>query len=738
MIEKSLLAFWAVWVFLLLLAAFRVFGFSIARRHQDRRFRGGSGPQKSVALIVPVKGFDLQATPRFFDSIFGQSYRDYRVIVCFESWEDPVAKWLCEHLELDAHHPVWTHSDPESGLKSVTLVCGGLAETEGQKVHNQRAAFADLTAADAILAFADADILCGTDWLARLVAPINRGKYELSTTYRWLVPKRPTLPNQLACVINASITTQGGAAWSTVLWGGSMAVTREVFAELDVPTLLAGSLNDDLRLSKAARARGKKIAFVRSLILPTPVDFSWRTFFEFVRRQYTQVKFFSPILYTGVNLVLAIYMLGLVSIVGAIIYGYFFAWIPVAAAYVIDQFRALVRQQVYLSLFPDNATRLKLFATSWLEHMLTPFWMSLHWILLASTWTQNRITWGGIRYRIFSKSKTRVLGRVSLPTTLPAGAPGLAMIGALHDLRRGSMTQPIHPVRVPTEPIATFTMADEGPDLVVTEAPAPETVAAGTPDMAPVVTIASEPPEVAPSTRSEEVSPISLPPAPLSVVAGVPSAIVPLSRAIPRQYHTPLSTQSTSTTRRLRTRGPRSRESVSAAAAARRKPRRIPVAPPVIVRPIPAPAPLASPKAVSPLSRGPLSAAERRLCKTRRHPIRPPRVAAKPPHRPCPSCRNESAALARLAARTRLLPPKAPIQLVAAPAPQSVIPPIRTSPGTSPTTSVAARRAGPGAPFRFALAAERPAALSSRTHPAARRHGSLVARPHARSASSRP
>ncbi len=89
---------------------------------------------------------------------------------------------------------------------------GGSPKPRGRRFHNQRAAFADLTSHDAIIAFADSDILCGNDWLARLVAPINRGKHELSTTYRWLVPKRPTLPNQLASVINASITTQGGAS----------------------------------------------------------------------------------------------------------------------------------------------------------------------------------------------------------------------------------------------------------------------------------------------------------------------------------------------------------------------------------------------------------------------------------------------------------------------------------------------------------------------------------------------
>ncbi|MEX2579715.1 MAG: glycosyltransferase [Verrucomicrobiales bacterium] len=443
MIERVLFITWAVWLFLVFVAAFRVFGFLIARRMQDKRWGDGSRDQKPVALVVPVKGFDLQSTPRFFNAIFAQAYSDYRVIVCFESWRDPVAVWLKDQFDLTEDDNIWTHPDESSALKSVTLVAAGAAKSEGQKVHNQRAAFRKLTDRDEIVAFADADILCKNDWLARLVAPINQGTHPLATTYRWLVPKRPTLPNQLASVINGSITTQGGNELTNVLWGGSMALSREVFDRLEVPELLSGSLNDDLRLSKAARRAGSRIAFVRSLILPTLVDFNWRSFVEFSRRQYTQVKFFSPILYAGTNIVLGFYVLGLLSIVAALVYGHFYAWLPIAAAYVVDQFRALARQQVYLSLFPEHGIRRKLFGASWLEHMLTPFWMVLHWLLLASTWTQNRLTWAGIRYRILSKSKTRVLDRPRTQERLPAGAPGLALLADLHDRRRSVLASPV-------------------------------------------------------------------------------------------------------------------------------------------------------------------------------------------------------------------------------------------------------------------------------------------------------
>jgi cellulose synthase/poly-beta-1,6-N-acetylglucosamine synthase-like glycosyltransferase len=711
MIEPYLLAFWGVWLLVILIAAFRVFGFSMARRAQDRRWKNGVGPQKPVALIVPVKGFDLQSTPRFFDAIFGQTYGDYRVIVCFESWDDPVARWLCEHLEISARHPVWTHPDPTNGLRGITLVCGGIAETEGQKVRNQRAAFKDLSSRDAIIAFADADILCGPDWLARLVAPINRATHELSTTYRWLVPKRPTLPNQVACTINASITTQGGADWSTVLWGGSMALTRELFDELDVPNLLAGSLNDDLRLSKAARATGRKIAFVRSLILPTPIDFTWGTFFEFVRRQYTQVKFFSPILYTGVNLVLGFYVLGAATIVAALVYGYFYAWIPVAAAYVIDQFRALARQQVYLSLFKENGIRQKLFSAGWLEHMLTPFWMTLHWILLASTWTQNRLTWAGVRYQIDSKSKTRVLHRSATANPLPAGAPGLAMLSALHDLRRGAMTQPIRPVGAPTaplEPVATYTAPEttESTGVVSTDA-APEIVET----VLPAATEVGAEVEAAVYSACEEA----------------PSAILPLTVSFHERPE------------RQRVRAS-DRGALGAAefllGKTRALPHRLHATPaPVVAKASERPTP-ARESSMIPVAakRGRvLTAAERALDKTRLHQTGAGRTpaAGTPLSRPQPPAR-----LDRVRSRTRPSWVKSsPASIVAAPAPAAVVKP---APRSTAPRSLAGRRAPLGANLAAFAPGRGVAARSLRPLSSGRTGCHPIARPVPPGASARP
>ena len=427
MIEPYFLIFWAAWLTLLLLAALRVSSFGAARRWQDRKWKDHDHNEQAAAVIVAVKGFDIQATPRFFDTLLEQEYRNYRVIVCFESWDDPVANWLQKNLEISASNPTWSHPVHDSGLKSVTLVSAGPAQNEGQKVHNQIAAFRELKPEDKLIAFADADVVFKSNWLVQLLAPLNLGTHQLATTYRWLVPKRPTLPNQFASIINGSIATQGGTELLTVLWGGSMAMGRELFEELKIPQLLSGSLNDDLRISKAARKAGNRIAFIRSLILPTPIDFTWRSFFEFAKRQYTQVKFFSPILYLGVNCVLGFYTLGALSLLTALACGYFYALVPIAAACVIDQIRGLARRRAYLSLFPEREVRQKLASSSWLEHMLTPVWMLMHQILLVSTWTQKRITWAGIRYQIIGKDETKILHRSDSYGTLPVDAPRLAI-----------------------------------------------------------------------------------------------------------------------------------------------------------------------------------------------------------------------------------------------------------------------------------------------------------------------
>ena len=360
------------------------------------------------------------------------------------------------------------------------------ARVEGKKVHNQLAAFEELTPEDKIIAFVDADIICPKDWLSKLADPINRGTHDPATTYRWLVPKKRRVASLYASVINASITTQGGNTRDNMPWGGSMAISRGAFDDLDVPGLFAGSLNDDLRLGKAAKRAGFKVGYIRNLVRPTEIDFNWRRFIEFARRQYLQVKVFAPITYCAGNLILFLYFIGLATVVAAIAKGYLWAWVPLILAASLDQIRAMTRESIYRNLFGDDkATYKKIARTGVIEHLFTPVYMCLHGLLVMSTWFMNKMEWGGIKYQVESPEKTRVLGRREIEATalppetvgnlsVPGGATfaGLAAIGtaAAVAAEKGDTvtvdeTSPIDvteaaPVVDPTEPISVSGTAD--------------------------------------------------------------------------------------------------------------------------------------------------------------------------------------------------------------------------------------------------------------------------------------
>ncbi|MCB1230374.1 MAG: hypothetical protein KDN19_08920 [Verrucomicrobiae bacterium] len=412
MIEWFFFLPWALWMLEAFASMVNAVGFRRWSRQQDDAWASGlkSENQQPVVLIVAIKGFDPEQTPPFFEAIRSQGYQRYRLILTMESPDDPVAPWLREELGLGRDETQW-ESGEDTGLTSIRLVYAGASEGRGQKVHNQMAAFAELEEGDAIVAFADADMHCGFDWLARLVAPINTGTHPVSTTYRYFVPKRPTFVNLMATAINASVATLGGREKWNSLWGGSMAIARTDFDELNVPALFAGSLNDDLRLGRASRRSGRRPAFVRSLLVPSPVDFSWNSFFEFGRRQYVQVRFFAPIFFKVSHLLTWTYVIGfLTAIFAAAALGSPLAIGVLLFVFCCDQVRALARRATVKALF-RGPNYCRILPSFWIEHFLTPLAMMIHAALTTSALFRDRIRWAGIEYRILAADRTEVLGR---------------------------------------------------------------------------------------------------------------------------------------------------------------------------------------------------------------------------------------------------------------------------------------------------------------------------------------
>lgn len=357
-------------------------------------------PRQKVALIVAAKGVS-ETFDRFLELILHQDYGEdrYRVIFVTEAEDDQARVAMDAYLQA-----------PKTPVNvEVSLIVAGLADDEGQKVHNQLAAFQQLRDDDEIIAFADADIADSANWLRRLVTPLNADTADATTGYRWFLPATKNLANLLAVNINAAIGILAGPRWKAILWGGSMALTRSTFDDLDVPKLLRGSLNDDVQITHYARLRPKKrLTFVRSLMPATPVSYTWASLWEFARRQYFQVRVYSPkfwfvgLFFTTTYLIgwlTTLFLCGVCDPRG---------WIVLATGVGMNVTRFILRIFFLRAQFPPETVR-QLREARVFEFFCSSLSFIPHWLIIVSSFWMKEIVWAGVRYRVKSRQDIEVL-----------------------------------------------------------------------------------------------------------------------------------------------------------------------------------------------------------------------------------------------------------------------------------------------------------------------------------------
>ena len=377
---------------------------------QRARFRNGKDARRPrLALIVAAKGLTPEF-PRFLELVTHQNYPAYRLIFATESADDPAAIALRKFLGLSNEETVWRPAESKPGIQEIRLSAAGEATNCGQKVFNQLAAFRELEPADEIIAFADADIVGGGNWLEQLVMPLILDEGDLSTGYRWFFPRSASLSDAVATNINAAIAIMNGPSFHTLMWGGSMALTRACFDELRVPELLEGCLNDDLTISDAARRAGKRFEFVRPLMAASPVHYTWKGLFEFGRRQYFQVRVYVPAFWWTALGLTTLWCLSMVWNWAALLLGHWEAAPVIASVVLLDWIRSFSRTRYLKHVFsPEQRSQLR-GARRW-EWWTTWLNMLVHWAVIVSTFPIREITWAGIRYRVDGPRKVKVLSR---------------------------------------------------------------------------------------------------------------------------------------------------------------------------------------------------------------------------------------------------------------------------------------------------------------------------------------
>lgn len=230
-----------------------------------------------VALLLAVRGSDPEFEEHV-EALFHLDYPDYEIVFGVAERGDeayPVLAAACER------HP-----------GRAQLVVTGLPWTCAEKIHNLLGCLSVASLDAEVLVIIDADVQPAPLFLQRLVTPLRDPSVGVATGYRWLVATEPSLPRLVATMANAACAVP---FWfSHGVWGGAIAIRRELFQKLDVAAMWRKALSEDIALRGMMLASGNRVVTVADALVVSHQDYTWATYWEFLVRQLTIARVYAP------------------------------------------------------------------------------------------------------------------------------------------------------------------------------------------------------------------------------------------------------------------------------------------------------------------------------------------------------------------------------------------------------------------------------------------------------------
>ncbi|SDB58355.1 Glycosyltransferase, catalytic subunit of cellulose synthase and poly-beta-1,6-N-acetylglucosamine synthase [Desulfonatronum thiosulfatophilum] len=355
-----------------------------------------------ASVIIPCKGLDPDFKTNI-TALFNQDYREFQLIFVTAEDNDPAYPELRRLIQ---EHP----------NVSARLEVAGVAQGRSQKVNNQLRGLEVVDPDSEILVFLDSDARPETDFLQRIVQPLEEPGVGLSTGFRWYLPVKGGLWSYLRSAWNG-----GGVVFLTdpranYAWGGAMAIRRSVFHECKIPEIWRTALSDDMTITLAVREHGLKIRFVPHCLVAIHEDCNFSEMLEWTNRQTIITRIYHPalwrtialahgmgnaILCLGAILVLA-FVLGFVRdpliLTGAIL---MLAMAP------MEMIGGYVLLPAVERMLPQYGTRIR--GMAWKYLLLAPPASMLALANTIHSLFTNRITWRGVTYEMRSSTETIVV-----------------------------------------------------------------------------------------------------------------------------------------------------------------------------------------------------------------------------------------------------------------------------------------------------------------------------------------
>jgi cellulose synthase/poly-beta-1,6-N-acetylglucosamine synthase-like glycosyltransferase len=245
-----------------------------------------------------------------------------------------------------------------------------------------------------VLVFADSDIKPHKNWLQNIITPLQDETIGATTGYRWYFPS-----NWKTLLISAwnmtSIVFMFYPSY-TFAWGGSMAIRKKVFDDLDIKTKWKTAFSDDLVLTITVKKAGYKIYLQPKCIMESQPETSIKSFIRWGTRQYTWVRWYYPVFwlgsffgFIGVQVIIALGLL-------LLLFGYYLPGVLLSSMLLFEILYGLLG----ITILPKTMVYQKERYPSKIGYaFLTPIvFLLLAQNALASALTQE-IQWAGRTYR---------------------------------------------------------------------------------------------------------------------------------------------------------------------------------------------------------------------------------------------------------------------------------------------------------------------------------------------------
>jgi ceramide glucosyltransferase len=347
-----------------------------------------------VSVIAPGRGLE----PGLADNLrplLTQDYPNYEVLFVFDSANDAALR-VVEELMQGASVPART-------------IIAGPATDSGQKVHNLRRAVTEIDAQSQVLVFVDSDARPGNNWLKQLVAPLLDEHLGASTGYRWFIPERGGIASRLRAVWNASIASAlGSDSGKNFCWGGSTAIRRTTFEQLNVREHWRGTVSDDFTVTRVLKAAGLPIHFTPNCIVASAGDCDFKELLEFTTRQVKITRVYASHLWLPLLLGSALFT---IVFFGGLILMSVHPRSPVALLllfiFTLGATKSFLRFRAVSTVLQTSRRDLPA------QIFLWPLAQLLYLYNCIAAGSSRRINWRGITYELKSPTEAVIISRDS-------------------------------------------------------------------------------------------------------------------------------------------------------------------------------------------------------------------------------------------------------------------------------------------------------------------------------------